>query len=268
MVTHSKASDTDLAVDRNFDDLASRFQRNVYGGNKGRVRLQVLQKDFAEFVPEKNSATPLNIFDAGGGLGQMSLEFAMGGHQVTLCDISENMLAYARGQLEEAGVADRVIILHDSIQNVADANQEPFDGVLCHAVMEWVADPKALLKVLSDSVKPGGFLSLTFYNLDGSIYKNLLRGNFKKIRKGSYKGYRGSLTPQNPLKPSDVLSWYAELPLDILCCSGIRVFHDYIFDPVLREQKADEIVEMELKHSRLSPYWQLGRYIHLLARKR
>ncbi len=263
-----KKSHEPLMCDRNFDDLAHRFQRNVYGGTKGEVRLKVLQQDFRDYLPEWTTLQPLSLFDAGGGLGQMSVEWAARGHQVTLCDISENMLAMARSELDNKNLLARVNIQHCSIQEITQSNHEHFDGVICHAVLEWAADPQLLLTQLSHTLKPGGFLSVTFYNVDGAIFKNLLRGNFKKIRKASYTGYRGSLTPQNPLKPAQVFDWYCQLPLDIVVRSGIRVFHDYIFDPQMRSAKADDIVEMELQHARLEPYWQMGRYIHVLARKR
>ena len=41
-----------MSGDRNFDDLAPRFKRNVYGGLKGELRLRVLQRDFDEFIPQ------------------------------------------------------------------------------------------------------------------------------------------------------------------------------------------------------------------------
>ena len=37
--------------DRNFDDLAGRFKKNIYGGLKGAVRLAVLQRDFRNTSP-------------------------------------------------------------------------------------------------------------------------------------------------------------------------------------------------------------------------
>ena len=37
-----------MKADRNFDDLAPRFQRKVYGGIKGQIRLAVLEKDLTD----------------------------------------------------------------------------------------------------------------------------------------------------------------------------------------------------------------------------
>lgn len=257
--------------DRNFDDLAARFQRNVYGGLKGRIRLAVLQRDFARhwnhapFVPRNPDQRPLKILDAGGGQGHFSMQFSQAGHDLLLCDISERMLELAKEQAAEAGVADAVSFLHCPIQSLStQVGLHAFDLVLCHAVLEWVVDPRQLLTTLASLVKPGGYLSITFYNVHAMAYKNLLRGNFSKVKEHDYGGFRGSLTPINPLRPETVHGWLAELPLRTVCTSGIRVFHDNILDKSVREQDPEQILEMELMLSTQDPYRALGRYQHVL----
>lgn len=256
---------SDFSNDRNFDDLAQRFQRKVYASLKGQIRLRVLERDFEEFLPEPK--TPWRILDAGGGQGQMSLYFAQRGHRVLLCDISKEMLNLAKGSLAEHGLADRVDVQQLAIQELARREQQTFDMVVCHAVLEWVADPAGLLKQLAESLKSGGVLSLLYYNLNGLVYKNLLRGNFKKVRKGEWQGGRGSLTPPSPLRPEQVSCWLTDSSLEVICESGVRVFYDFIFNEQDRNRDPDGIVQMELQHARLMPYKHLGRYIHVLCRK-
>lgn len=261
--------------DRNFDDLAKRFQKNIYGGLKGDIRLAVLERDFRECFPvapfgEKKSNEPLRILDAGGGQGQFSLQFAKAGHSVTICDISAEMLKLAEQEVIQQGLEANVQLLHCAIQDVAKhthSEDNKFDVVLCHAVMEWVANPADLLAHLIDCVKPQGFLSLTFYNLHSLIYKNLLRTNFKKIQQQDFGGSRGSLTPINPLYPEQVFEWLNDLPVTRLATSGIRVFHDYIFNEEHRERDLQSVIELELDFSRKQPYQLLGRYIHVLSQK-
>jgi S-adenosylmethionine-dependent methyltransferase len=255
--------------DRNFDDLAERFQKNIYGGLKGKIRLAVLQRDCAEYLPiqpfRPAEATQWRILDAGGGQGQFSLELAKAGHQLVICDISSEMLKMAEVEIKKEGLESQVTLIHCSIQDLSKHIQQPeFDLVICHAVMEWMQNPIELLPDLNRYLKADGFLSLIFYNLNSLIYKNCLRTNFKKIMNQDYVGSAGSLTPINPLKPEAVLNWVKELPLELLCHSGIRVFHDYIFNEAHREAKPDELVALELELSRQEPFRSLGRYIHLL----
>lgn len=260
--------------DRNFDDLAKRFKKNIYGGLKGDIRLAVLERDCAEHIPVApfNSSTDCwTILDAGGGQGQFSLQLAQAGHRVVICDISAEMLKLAQEQVEQLGLGDRVQLVHCALQDLPNhlsRDQLRFDFVICHAVMEWLQEPQSLLPCLLTYLKPQGYLSLTFYNLHSLIYKNLLRTNFKKIINKDYGGSAGSLTPINPLDPLLVLNWIAELPLQLLSHSGIRVFHDYIFNEEHRAREPQTLLQMELEFSQQEPYRSLGRYVHLLLRER
>lgn len=259
-----------MSNDRNFDDLAHRFQRNVYGGLKGRIRLAVLERDFAEFFPQALTAAvgePLRILDAGGGCGPFSLPMASLGHHVTLCDLSEAMLAMAADTVAASSLQDHVQIIHGPIQAL-DGAQPPFDLILCHAVLEWVENPQHILRHLTALLKPGAVLSLTFYNRNGIVFKNLLRTNYKKILEQDYAGAKGSLTPTWPRQPEQVLQWLAGEPLTICCHSGMRVFHDYILDNNNREREPETVIALELEFSRQMPFRDLGRYQHLLLRKK
>lgn len=254
--------------DRNFDDLAKRFKRNIYDGSKGEIRLAVLNRDCAAHLPIKpfaDSDTQWRILDAGGGQGQFSLRLAQAGHRVVICDISAEMLALAAAQVAELGLEDRVTLLHCAIQELPNVWPElNFDLVICHAVMEWMSEPQSLLPCLLNYVKPRGFISLTFYNLNAMIYKNLLRTNFKKVLERDFTGWRGSLTPINPQDPAQVLAWLKELPLHTLAHSGIRVFHDFIFNKEDRERDTASLLQLELAYSTTEPFRSLGRYMHLL----
>ncbi len=272
--------------DRNFDDLAKRFQKNIYGGLKGDIRLAVLERDCTAHLPIApfNSTIPSTtnlttnpatdcwrILDAGGGQGQFSLQLAQAGHKVVICDISAEMLKLAQEQVDQLGLADRVQLIHCALQDLSQylpAGLQQFDFVICHAVMEWMQEPQSLLPCLLSYLKPQGYLSLTFYNIHSLIYKNLLRTNFKKIINKDYGGSRGSLTPINPLEPQQVLDWLADLQLQLLSHSGIRVFHDYIFNEEHRAREPQTLLQLELEFSQQEPYRSLGRYIHLLAKRK
>lgn len=261
----------DIHRDKNFDDLASKFKRKVYGNLKGRIRLAVLKADLKEFFPrslESNSDNPLHILDAGSGYGPFSLTLAQTGHKVTLVDHSIKMLDLARELIKEKGInASQVNAIHSSIQKIPESKNASYDMVLCHAVLEWVHDPVGLIEHLVRLVKPSGIISLTFYNLNGMIYKNLLRTNYKKILTKSYTGWPGSLTPTHPLTPEQVLVWLEKQPVNILCHSGIRVFYDFILDIKDQKRHPDTVVELELELSRKPPFRELGRYQHILVQK-
>lgn len=254
-------------TDRNFDDLAPRFARNVYGGLKGELRLAVLQRDFDQYLASALAGPALEVLDAGGGQGQFGLSLPAQ-HRLTLCDISGEMLALAQSKADAQGRA--VSCLQAAIQDLAadpdHAGRYPL--VLCHAVLEWVVDQPGLLTALAALVQPGGHLSLTFYNAHGLVMKNLLRGREPAWLGGDFRPHRGSLTPTRPLDPAQVLDWLAAGPWQLLCHSGIRVFHDYLLTPEGRAMDPDRLKALELQLSRQEPYRSLGRYQHLLLAKR
>jgi S-adenosylmethionine-dependent methyltransferase len=260
--------------DRNFDDLAQRFKNNVYGGLKGEIRLTVLNRDFRQVMPNLFAPAlgvkPLRILDAGGGQGQFSLQFAEAGHHLVICDISAEMLKLADDVIQQKGLQDRVTLIHCSIKDLAEnipTSIEFFDCVLCHAVIEWMVNPESLLPCLMQYLTPKGCLSFTYYNVNSLIYKNLLRTNFTKVINKNFSGARGSLTPINPLSPDTVAEWFNALPLSMVNQSGIRVFHDYIFDDTHRNRDTRNLIELELQYSQQQPFLFLGRYIHIMAIK-
>ncbi len=251
--------------DRNFDPLAERFKKNIYGSDKGKIRLAVLWQHLITQMPQLVDGPRLRILDAGCGLGLFALRLAELGHELVLCDISADLLAQARDSFAAQQKNAVVEFHHRSLFEMATQDNRPYDLVLCHAVLEWLAEPQLSIPAFQQLVKPGGHLSLMFYNINSLIYRNLVRGNLRKVKSGHFAGDINSLTPQNPLDPTEVYGWFADSRFTIRDRAGIRVFYDYMDKRVKERLPVEAIIEMELAHSRQEPYLSLGRYIHLLA---
>lgn len=245
--------------DRHFDELATRFAEKIYGRTKGAIRLAVLQADLAEALPQR----PLRVLDIGAGLGHISLWLAQQGHAVTLAEPAEPMLAGARERFASAGQS--ATFIQAPWQDIEQHVEARFDLVVCHAVLEWLAEPEAILPVLRRLVADDGWLSLAFYNKDALVYRNLLKGSFKKLRRQNFAGERQSLTPQRPLDPRELA---AQLAPDwrVENSSGVRVFHDYMPTDFQTRAAPQELLEMELAYRRHPAFAGLGRYLHWLCR--
>ncbi|MDO5652088.1 MAG: methyltransferase domain-containing protein [Moraxella sp.] len=268
-MTHLLATSTIPTAnsDRNFDDIADHFANKVYGGQKGRIRLAVLERDINEVLASLTHLDrPLNILDVGAGLAQISLQLAKT-HHCTITDISSNMLAKARANADELGIKDNTRFITASYQELGDIIKgNTYDVILCHAVLEWLGEPKAIMDFFDEFLASDGVLSLCFYNPASPIYRNLVMGNFYQLTTPKTADNK-SLTPNHPVSLDEVSSWLNERHYRVLLHSGIRVFSDYA--PLKRGglNNADDVVAMELKYARQLPFRLMGRYLHVMATK-
>ena len=257
--------------DRNFDDISAHFEKKIYGGLKGQIRLAVLRHDIFGWVKswQQTHNRPLRVLDVGAGLAQISIELAKDGHDVTINDISANMLEIAK---QNAGEAAQNITWHTCpYQQLDDKLTGKYDLILCHAVLEWLAEPKLIMdffdRWLVDDRAEKGVLSLCFYNPASFVYRNLVMGNFNLLHNKDFKADNGSLTPNHPVAKDELIAWIGDHHYQILHTSGLRVFHDY--SPLKRggHTNPQAVIEMEVAYSGQDPYKWLGRYLHFLVSK-
>jgi len=249
--------------DQNFDPLVDKFKDHIYGGFKGEWRLRLLQEDLNALYQQK----PLDIWDAGCGLGQLALWFAQNGHKLICCDISYKMLREAKEAFKVAGVEATFAKL--PAQEMAKQIQSQ-DLVLFHAVLEWLANPLETLERVSNRVKEGGHLSVLFFNYHSFVYRNTLRGGWlipHVQNKEAWYGKGKKLTPPYPQKPEEIVAWLEDNGYTVEAHTGIRIFHDYMSNEALESSNIDELMTLEYEYCRSDVYKNMGRYIHILARK-
>ncbi|WP_090276178.1 methyltransferase domain-containing protein [Halopseudomonas litoralis] len=256
-------------TDRYFDQLGTHFARKIYAGPKGAIRLAVLTRDLQQWLTElEPEGQSLRVLDVGAGLGHISEWLVQRGHSVTVSDPAEEMLTAARERLEAHPLqpGQSLEFLQLPLQRLP-ARGEHYDLVICHAVLEWLADPAAALHCLRQLINDHGAVSLAFYNRDALIYKNLIKGQFRKLQRNQLAGEgKRSLTPQQPLDPRDVHAWLTAAAFDCREQTGVRVFHDYMHEPFKAEADAQQVIEQELLYSRHPAYRHLGRYLHCWLR--
>lgn len=256
-----------MTGDIHFDELAERFERKIYGSAKGDLRLQLLWDDLLAAIPALQQDSPLAILDAGGGIGQVSQRLAALGHRIVLAEPAAPMLDRARLLFAQAGIGDdSVDFVQASIQQLPTLlGERRFDLLVCHAVLEWLAEPLPTLGQLLPFIRPGGWLSLAFYNRESIVWKNLLKGNVDRALSAHLPGEVGSLTPLHPQSASEVLEWLRESGLEVLQVTGVRCLHDYLFPGVKIDTAT--LLSLERELGRREPYRWLGRYIHVVCRR-
>ncbi len=255
--------------DRFFDGLSAKFERQIYAGVKGQLRLALLQRDLDQAITDLSvSSLPFNLLDAGGGTGQFCARLACRGQsRITFCEPSAEMIALARRAFVRQAPYAQVRFLQQPLQQLPHYLKQPQDLVLFHAVIEWLADPESALTRLAQLIRPGGWFSVLFYNARALHWQHLCNGNWDKLYSGSLKGRKNSLTPINPQYPETVEAILQSLGFEIHRNTAIRTIVDSMKPFELAKKSFTELLEAEASLGQQEPYRQLARYIHLLARK-
>lgn len=242
-----------------FNDISAVFLRNIYRRPKGAVRLAVLRRDLSAILPPR----PWSVLDIGGGAGQMALWLAAQGHRVTVVDVAENLLAEGRRQAVALGLADQVEFVAGDIFQRPPA---PHDLLLCHAVLEWLPQQRELLKLCCDNLRPGGWLSLMFYNRSAFEFAQYVFGNFDYLDR-NYERSSAKLTPQFPCNSAEIAAILQDLTLKIEKISNVRCFYDYMKPRDRERHRPEELVRRELVLADRAEFRAVARYLHYLVQK-
>lgn len=243
-----------------FSGISKKFARNIYGSTKGRLRMAILEQELAPLV----AGSKRTVLDVGAGLGQVNQWFLQAGHHVLHTDIAEDMVIEAQQRHEQLGLTRFAQYYVASLADLTiQLAGQQFSLVLCHAMLEWVEDGEAAIQQLASLLKPGGTLSLMFYNRDAQLMANAVYGNFDYIARGLKVKKTVRLSPQTPHQPQQVEQWLSNAGLTVTQKTGVRCFHDYL-RCVDDQQRFDELLELELKYCQTPPFRDLGRYQHWL----
>ena len=105
------------------------------------------------------------VLDAGGGTGSWSLFLAEQGYDVTLLDISPDLLQIAREKIKQSGLPVRVI--EGDIEQTNFDDQQ-FDLVIAEGgVVSLTPDPERMMQELKRITKCKGYLWIDYLNLPG-----------------------------------------------------------------------------------------------------
>ena len=258
--THPASDST--RPDRNFDDLAKRFARTIYATPRGELRLMALRQDFADMGI---TGAGLQLLDIGGGQGQFSLELARQGAQISLCDISEEMLRLAADQFAAEQLP--LTVQQCSLQDCAQCFPQQYDVVMNHAVLEWLEDPFAALPLLAERVKSGGWLLLMFYNLHGHQWRQIMNGRTHAPASANPRLRDEGNAPQHPLDPDKIESALQALGFSVQRWRGVRCVHDHMHQKIRDRIGQEKVYLADLEFGLQEPYRRMGRYVHFLAQK-
>ena len=258
------------------DDMSKNFDKHSedwkeYQGKPWGLLFYTISHQYLKpYIPP----SPGRILDIGGGNGISAIRLAKEGHQVSILDISKDLLGDALKSADDAGVGTLIDIYHNDVLELGEIFQDPeFDLILCHNVMAYTNNINQAISQIFNVLKPGGYLSLISVNRYSEVLREAIHQTDPKaaIERIDNNQYTSATFKASRLlySPEEMLSFFKGIDLNIEDQFGIRCVNDYISDNELKEDPAffDDLLQLELILGNRYPYNLLGRFFHIILRK-
>lgn len=236
------------------------------------VRTAVVWDDLQEVLGGDGGSAPLDVLDIGGGTGVSAVRVAGLGHRVTVVDPSPDALASLGRRAREEGVE---VVAHQGDLSALLAPDGPVapgsaDLVLCHGVLEHVADPAAALGTLHEVLRPGGTLSLLVAQRHAAVLARAMAGHFGQALALLDPGppEAGGGRAGRRFTHDEVAALLDGAGLELLSVHGVRVFADLVPGSLLDLEPGATaaLLELETAVATRPEYLPLATQLHLLAR--
>ena len=204
-----------------------------------------------------------HILDFGSGEGVTADHYAQH-NRVVAIEPSAEMLVGRWNDFEYRQI-------HGDIRSLSEFDDNTFDIVLCHNVLEYIDDKERVVKELCRVLKPGGMLSVVKHNRAGRVMQmavlldelekahQLLDGENSMASKfGAIRYYEDDM----------ITKWATGL----VCrdCYGIRTFWDLQQNQEKHnsEEWQDRMMELEMRVSQMDEYRKIAFFHHLIFVKK
>ena len=200
-----------------------------------------------------------NILDFGSGEGVTANHFAENNHVVAI-EPSEEMLGNRWKDFEYRQI-------QGDVTNLSVFDDNTFDVIICHNVLEYVDDKKGIIEELYRVLKPNGLLSIVKHNRAGRVMQmavlldelekanELLDGNDSTASKfGTIRYYEDEL----------VSEWVTGFKCKE--CFGIRTFWDLQQKQEKHnsEEWQERMISLEMRVSQMDEYRKIAFFHHIL----
>ena len=201
------------------------------------------------------------ILDFGSGEGITANHFAKK-NNVTAIEPSEEMLTNAWKDYEYTQIVGDV--------NALDTfNDDTFDVIICHNVLEYIDDKEAVVKALARVLKKDGILSIAKHNRAGRVMQMaVLLDEFEKAN-ALLDGENSTVSKFGTIRyyeDEDILKW--EPGLKIIEVFGIRTFWDLQQNQEKHgnEEWQDKMMQLEMRVAQIPEYRDIAFFHHLMLK--
>ncbi|GAB3088654.1 methyltransferase [Nocardioides zeae] len=215
----------------------------------------------------------MSVVDVGGGTGGHAVRLAALGHRVVVVDPSPDALASLHRRATEAGVEDRVEGVQGDLGDLRGPGgvvaAGSVDLLLCHGVLEIVADPEEALDALAGVLRPGGHLSLVVAQRYAAVLARAMAGQFVAAREllddpAGQAGRTGRRFARAELE-----QLLAAAGLRTVSVHGVRVFADLVPGALLDAEpgSSQALVELERAAAQRPELQPLASQLHVVAQR-
>ena len=202
------------------------------------------------------------ILDFGSGIGVMADHYAAN-NEVVAVEPSEESVA----QRWQENNYRQIIGSTDALREFED---ESFDVILCHNVLEYVSDAESIIREFHRLLKPDGMISVVKHNRAGRVMQMVvLLNEFGKVN-DLLDGKDGTASQYGAIhyyEDSDLVKRCDRLRIEKV--SGIRTFWDLQQNQECHKDPAwqENMIEMEMRVSDVKEYRDIAFFHHVILRK-
>ena len=202
----------------------------------------------------------------------MAVRLARLGVHVTLLDSSPEMLDLANRAAREAGVGASIALQEGDASQVANLfSGECFDVILCHNILEFVEDPRAVLRTASQVMRDSSILSVLVRTQAGEVWK-------AAIQAGDLAGAARNLAAEwgceslfggkvRLFTPESLSAMLRQNSLAATATRGVRVISDYLPPAISFDAEYERILELERELGSRPEFAAVARYAQFLVRR-
>jgi len=208
----------------------------------------------------------LKILDFGSGLG-ITANYYAAWHEVTAVEPNNELI-------DNGFTENEYELIRGSIENLTEFNDNFFDVVFCHNVLEYIEEKEPVIAELVRVLKPGGLFSLVKHNRIGRVFHSAVFWNDPKkamflIENNSNdkSNYLGTQYIYSNEDASDMTGKYGGTISKIL---GMRAFYALGQDNAVKydDEWYQNMLTLETRAAEIDEYKNAAFFNHLLIEKR
>lgn len=204
----------------------------------------------------------LKILDFGAGFCITSKHYAAE-HDVTSIEPNEEMYSVR--------FEGDYTLITKGIEYLTMIEDNTYDVVICHNVLEYVDDKDTILKELGRVLKPGGKLSIIKHNVFGRALASAVFGDDPKSSLNLLSGEsEDSMFGNRDVYPNEYLTDFYEGTMTLEEVYGIRAFFGLSKNNEIKytDEWYNAMLELENKASTMDEYRRIAFFNHLIFVKK